>query len=191
MKAYFTPTMNVCKTNPFLAPKGLWGLAIFSKQKPVLFTEYYYVGKRSNIPQFIYENPNSGNRAVSWITFQIKNKTYTIATTHFTWSPKGEETEEQRSNMEKLLIQLKKMEPFILCGDFNAPRGKSIYKMLEDVYKDNIPKEITSTIDPILHRERELSFVVDSLFTTSQYIIDAIDIVGGLSDHKGICAILK
>jgi len=190
MYSYFIPTMNVTRSNPYLAQKGMWGLAIFTKEKIVSKGVFYYVGRESYIPDFNPDNPNSGNRAVSWITIKVFNKTYTVATTHFTWSVEGKATKEQKTNMKKLLVQLKCIEPLILCGDFNAPRGKDIFKMLSDVYKDNIPEEIISTIDPLLHREKNLHFVVDGLFTASQYQVNDINIIDGLSDHKGICAIL-
>ena len=90
--------------------------------------------------------------------------------------------------MEKLLIRLKQIEPFILCGDFNAPRGKAIFQKLVKTYTDNIPKKISSTIDPVLHREGNLDFVVDGLFTTSHFHVKNIRIIEGLSDHKGIYA---
>lgn len=188
MKAYFTPTLDIQDTNPYLPPKGVWGLAIFSNQKTASLSNYYYVGEQLKIPRFIKENPNSSSRVVSWVTFELNSKIYTVATTHFTWSPKGDATEEQQDNMEKLLAQLKLIEPVIVCGDFNAPRGRAIFKMLGDVYTDNIPKNITTTIDPTLHRDGDIGFVVDGLFTTPQYIVKEIHIVGSLSDHKGICA---
>lgn len=189
-KAFFIPTMDVREENIHLSSKGLWGLGIFSKQEIKSFNKHYYVGEESKIPQFIKENPNSGNRAVSWITFKIDDRNYKIATTHFTWSPDGEATDEQRTTMEKLLIMLQKIEPFVLCGDFNAPRGKEIFQMLGEKYKDNIPQEITSTIDPTLHRDGDLNYVVDGLFTTSDYVVDSVQIIGGLSDHKGISALI-
>lgn len=188
MQSYFAPTMNIQDENPFLSRKGIWGLALFLKKKIISFNTHYYVGKKSKTPRFIKENPNSGNRAVSWVTFENQDKIYSVATTHFTWSQNGNATEEQKINMQKLLFQLKRIEPFILCGDFNAPRGKEVFKMLSDTYKDNIPKETTSTIDSLLHREGDLNFVVDGLFTTPHYCVKHVRIISGLSDHKGICA---
>lgn len=188
MKAHFTPTMDIRDINPYLSPKGLWGLGIFTNQKSALYDEYYYVGDKSRIQLFVKNNPNSGNRAVSWTRFELNGKKYHIATTHFTWSPNGEATVEQQIAMDKLLIQLKQIEPIILCGDFNAPRGKQIFKMLSDIYVDNIPAEIMTTIDKTLHREGNLGYVVDGLFTTPNYKTDDVQIIGSLSDHMGIRA---
>lgn len=188
MKAHFTPTMDIRDNNPYLSPKGLWGLGIFSNRKNAVYNEHYYVGKKSKIQRFVKNNPNSGNRAISWISFKAEDKTYNIATTHFTWSPNGEPTVEQENIMGKLLLQLKQMEPIIVCGDFNAPRGKKIFKMLSDVYTDNIPSEVMTTIDKSLHREGNLGIVVDGLFTSPNYRADTVEIIGGLSDHMAISA---
>lgn len=190
MKSYFTPTMNVSCENPFLAKKGIWGLALFTKEEIIGRGEYYYVGDKNIIPQFLPQDPNSGNRAVSWISFVRHEKVYTVCTTHFTWSIGGRATKEQSVNMQKLINYLAKKEPLILCGDFNAPRGGLIFQMLSNRYMDNIPDHIETTIDQRLHREKNLQLIVDGLFTSHIYNVSTIQIVDGLSDHKSIQALI-
>ena len=88
----------------------------------------------------------------------------------------------------KVLFELLENIPeFILCGDFNAPRGTAIFDSIAEKYKDNIPQDISTTIDKNLHKAGDLQLVVDGLFTTPEYKVDSIKILDKLSDH---CAIL-
>lgn len=89
--------------------------------------------------------------------------------------------------MPILLKFLSEIPEFILCGDFNAPRGGIIFDTIASKYKDNIPSEINTTIDKNLHKAGDLKLVVDGLFTTPSYQITSIKIIDSLSDH---CAIL-
>jgi endonuclease/exonuclease/phosphatase family metal-dependent hydrolase len=116
---------------------------------------------------------------------------YRLINTHFTWSPKGQPTEEQHQNLETLFHLLSPLPDFILCGDFNAPRGTAIFDALASRYKDNIPAEVTTTIDKNLHRAGDLQLVIDGFFTTPPYYVESIDVLGNLSDHMGILAKVK
>ena len=52
---------------------------------------------------------------------------YRIATTHFVWTPNGQSDEHQRIACTNLLNVLEDVGDIILCGDFNAPRGRDIF----------------------------------------------------------------
>mgnify|MGYP003739632349 CR=1 FL=1 len=108
--------------------------------------------------------------------------------THFTWSPNGEANDEQRLDLAEMLSQLENYDDFILCGDFNAPRGKEIFAQLASRYTDNLPPEVTTTIDGQFHYAGQLEIVVDGFFTTPRYQVESLQVRAGLSDHQGLLA---
>ncbi|MBM3260901.1 endonuclease/exonuclease/phosphatase family protein [Candidatus Kaiserbacteria bacterium] len=151
----------------------------------------YYTGSeaqaRSNEPQEILTNSK-----LIICDLEKDDTLFRIATTHFTWSPRGMATDEQRTNMRHLIDILGAMGEFVLCGDFNAPRGGEIFAMLTDVYKDNIPPQYATSIDIDLHRAgrtrpQELADkMVDGLFSTPGYEVADVQLISGVSDH---CAV--
>lgn len=124
------------------------------------------------------------------IVSQIKGtyNTYTVGTVHFTLTPEGTVTQTQTAHLKTMLRELERYKDLILCGDFNAPRGRATFDTLATIYKDNIPLDVTTTIDGNIHRAGPLPYVVDGFFTTPGYTVTEIEIKDGLSDHKGIIA---
>ena len=60
----YTPLMSIKYANTNnLAPKGLWGLLMLTRNDPLRSYAKYYVGKADDIPIFD-GSPNSNNRAV-------------------------------------------------------------------------------------------------------------------------------
>ncbi|MEK7155935.1 MAG: endonuclease/exonuclease/phosphatase family protein [Patescibacteria group bacterium] len=172
------------------------GVAIFSRH-PL---------KRTEVRQYVdsgYAMPESGrdahtssdptNNAVVIAEIQT-DVLFRIATTHFTWSPRGGVTEEQRRGMQALIEILSLYDEIILTGDFNAPRGGEIFSALASRYKDNIPLEYATSIDVTLHRagkdrpEELADKMVDGLFTTPSYAASDVRLISGVSDHSAIVA---
>ena len=117
-----------------------------------------------------------------------EGETYTIATTHFTWADDGGVNEEQRRDLKQLLKLLRQRGELVLCGDFNAPRGREIFTILSSYLKDNVPPEVQTTLDPKLHRAGALPYVVDYLWSTPKYKATKVKVVSGVSDHMAIVA---
>jgi endonuclease/exonuclease/phosphatase family metal-dependent hydrolase len=116
-----------------------------------------------------------------------EGKVFRFLTVHLPVEYPGENVSPfQLETYEKFKEILKNKGEFMLTGDFNAPRGTIIFDSLAQTYKDNIPVEIISTIDDVLHRSAPLHYVVDGIFTTPGFKVSAIAIHDGLSDHKGI-----
>lgn len=200
-RAFYTRMSSVVEENIHLETRGMLGLLqlVAPGWKVQEHQAQYYVGSPENTPIFFHnENPNALNRAVSWVTVERETdvasgnlpntETHTIATTHFTWSPKGSTTDEQLrdfSHMEQILHNL---PPHIFCGDLNAPRGKEIFSRLSQTYTDNVPPEVTSTLDPKLHRNGKIELVVDGLFSSPGILVKDVRIVQGISDHCAIVA---
>lgn len=166
------------------------GLTILSRLPIVKHYVEYYKGSGDSIPT-IELGPEAGNklaRALSVVHVVNEDKTYCLATTHFTWTPDGQTSEEQTRDLDILLNLLSAFPDIVLCGDFNAPRGNSIFRKLASRFKDNIPPHITTTIDKNWHRAGDLQLVVDGLFSTPHYMISEVKLVDDVSDHIAIVA---
>lgn len=182
-----------------------YGVAIFSRLPLVSDTASYYVGDASSLPSADRLDPSThglNNYLLISANVAHEGQTYTICTTHFIWTPRGETSDAQRIGMRKLLDILAEKESFVLSGDFNAPRTYQgqpgeIFSLLASHYKDNIPPEYLTSIDVELHRtgrERPHDFddkMVDGLFTTSEYRATDVRLVPGYSDHMAITATIS
>jgi endonuclease/exonuclease/phosphatase family metal-dependent hydrolase len=155
---------------------------------PIEIHKDYYVGSSQNIPAFEDKVPYTTNRAVLTIKVEYDNRLYCIATTHFTWTEGGQVTDLQRKDFDNMKNILDQANEFVLMGDFNTPRGRDLYSELSRVYKDNIPLEIITTLDPTLHKVPSLEYVVDGIFSTKNYHVSNVSVVGGISDHKALIA---
>jgi endonuclease/exonuclease/phosphatase family metal-dependent hydrolase len=177
---------------------GVMGCGILSRLSAHSFTEDWYVRNSEEIPTFDFTNANTKhateNHAVLSCTVEVGSVAYKIATTHFTWTPDGKPDEYQREDLKKFLPILDSLGEFVLCGDFNAPRGGEIFSALSGRYKDNIPAGYNSSLDPDLHRigktkPHELDGkMVDGLFTTEEYQASDVRLEFGVSDHAAIIA---
>ena len=187
MEGRFEPMMRIVKARPERTLNtGTLGLAFFTRFPAQWFAKYYS-GDRSEIPP--EQDDNQGVRgALFGATLDVGGMPFTIATTHFTWTPDGEASAEQRADVEALLDVLKEFPDIAFCGDFNAPRGREIWERIASRYTDTIPREYTSSIDPVLHRAKGLAYVVDGLFTSPHYRARDVRLVEGVSDHKAIVA---
>ena len=143
-----------------------------------------------DLPQ-IPENTGPG----TWNPGLIVAKTgdFTIATTHFTWTRFANADDRQHQHLKTMLELLKPHPSLVFVGDFNAPRGGEIYDKLIQKYLDHTPKDVDTTLDPILHyanryQPGKLKLVVDYVFTTPNIKVNKIEIKDGLSDH---CAIVS
>lgn len=124
---------------------------------------------------------------VARATILFDGNSFTVATTHFPWTPDGQERGFQGEAVAQLMKGLGSGE-IILTGDFNAPRGGPIFAEFARHWRDSIPAEITTSLDPTLHRAGPLDLMVDGLFTSPHYRADEVRLLGGLSDHKAVVA---
>lgn len=116
---------------------------------------------------------------------------YIMGSVHFTWTPDGKDSDDQTRDLGKLLSNLEE-KPLLMFGDFNIPRGNENYLKLAQKYKDNIPNEIETTLDPVLHYANKeevgrLKFVVDYVWSTKGYKVSDVQVISGVSDH---CALV-
>jgi endonuclease/exonuclease/phosphatase family metal-dependent hydrolase len=154
---------------------------------PILDSDVsYYFGNSEDLHLISLETITKMARAIIRIEVQSNGQTYCIANTHFTWTPDGKPTPQQHIDYKALLNILRPTPEFVLCGDFNAPRGTTIFDNLACIFKDNIPLEVTSTLDKKAHKAGHLNLVVDGVFSTPKYKLFNITVISDLSDH---CAI--
>ena len=189
MRGYHLSLMTVLSQNEVrLSQKGEFGIAILSRFPLNNVSIRYYAKYAGELP--VYSGgANVMNRAVLIADVEKDGEFFTIATTHFTWTPNGTVTELQLDDLDSLREILKLIGQFVLCGDFNAPRGKQVFDALAQEYVDNIPSSVTTTMDNKLHRNHNLDpLVVDGLFTTTNYSAKNTKVVCGVSDH---CAIVS
>jgi endonuclease/exonuclease/phosphatase family metal-dependent hydrolase len=196
MRSSFAPMANVTSTSVHQSHAlGSWGIAQLTALPAKEQQAEYYFGSPATLPVFFQNNdPNSMNRAVLWSTVEKDGASFTIGTTHFTWSPQGQHTEEQARDATKLLQILSRRPELILCGDLNSPRAgepHNLFNTLAKQYTDNIPPEVTTSIDGQYHKAGQLIMMVDSLFSSDAYRVSQVRVVDGLSDHKGIVGIIE
>lgn len=167
------------------------GQATFSKFKIKKSEVLDYRGDPKILPVMERSEPEKMNRAVLAVWVERNSEEFCLINTHFTWADGGGPTQVQLDDLEKMLKLLSKYGEFVLCGDFNAPRGREVFDRLASLYKDNIPKDIKTTIDKNIHKAGDLGIVVDGFFTAKGYLAENVRVVGGVSDHMAIVANVK
>ncbi len=181
---FFPCTRMEAETQYNIAPRGIGGFAMFSRLPFVQAKLQAYSGDPGQIKTF--GKPNDEIRGVIAAEYRKGSDVYTIATTHFTWTPKGEPNEAQRTDVVSIKHIIDLYPEVIFTGDMNAPRGGEIFARLSEGLTDAIPPEIVTTIDPKFHYSGGLDLVVDALFLSKHYHADTVRVVGGVSDHKAV-----
>lgn len=197
---HFAPMANHGDGEEGVVP-GIVGLAVFSRLTVGRTgIEYYWGSGACDVP---YDFSGATGKhatesyAVVYQDIEKDGERFRIATTHFTWTPDGEADDFQRQDLRSMMAILGTLGDFVLCGDFNAPRGGEIFSTLANIYTDNIPLEYYTSLDLSLHRagktdgERLGSYMVDGLFTTSGYRASDVRLQFGISDHAAIVATIS
>lgn len=171
---------------------GYSGQAILSHQPlTAIGREYYYMPERGIALQMkqIVDARSTNAQGIVWASLEKDGEIFTIANTHFTWTPDGESNLAQETDFVPLKAILTDLPPHILVGDLNAPRGQRMWEKFGTLYaEDGIPADTETTIDPHFHENKGLRLVVDALFLDSSYRVGSVRIVAGLSDHMAVVA---
>lgn len=174
------------------------GLILASKQ-PATFESFYYYQPHEELRLFDKTNARD-TCAQGAIAAKIlsEGNEYTVATTHFTWTPNGSTANKaQIEDMDTLISRVALMPPHVMCGDFNIPRGfNPLYEKLVSIYTDAVPAHYASSLDKDLHRlgnDADKSilfdhFMVDYLFTQQHYTATDVSLEFGISDHAAVIA---
>jgi endonuclease/exonuclease/phosphatase family metal-dependent hydrolase len=174
------------------------GIAIFSRWPLVKKQVFWYGGSTEELPLFnttdFETKHNSVRFSLAVADIDIRGVEFRVGVTHFPVTDKGEVTDFQRQDLERLLSILATQGEIIFSGDFNAPRGGEIFGKLAAAYQDNVPLQYKTSIDIPRHRNgavrpQELADkMVDGLFTTPGYQASQVRLQDGVSDHCAIVA---
>jgi endonuclease/exonuclease/phosphatase family metal-dependent hydrolase len=164
------------------------GIALFVRGGDLLQFNTYRYHETNTTPPLSFADCD---RILQYATIEKDGVVYTIGHTHFVWTPLGEPNEQQWTAMERLLKYADTIPDMVLCGDFNAPRGKAVWGMLAKSFTDNIPLDETTTLDLVLHRAAPLYYVVDGMFTKGRCKAHDVAVIFGASDHTLITALLS
>jgi len=187
MKGKFFPMTNKNNSKYTDQPNGYEGIAFLTNLRHSHINKKCYFGQ-GYIRAF--SDAKSKEYIFIYSVLEKDGKEYTVGTTHFTWTPDGKPTKQQLEDCEKLLNFTKRFSDLILCGDFNAPRGGEVFSSFTEYFRDNLPKKVTNTLDPKLHRSKK-EVVVDTIFSTPEYIVTNVKVVDGLSDHKAVIGTIE
>jgi endonuclease/exonuclease/phosphatase family metal-dependent hydrolase len=184
---FFIP---MCRFPDPRGPRSL-GLAILSRHAFAASEDIRYAGGGSGRDVLDRSSEQSRFRtnryAVGLVGIALDGESFTIGTTHFPWSDHGRTLDFQRSACDRLLAVLNERS-LVLCGDFNAPRGREIFSRLAVQWTDHVPPAYTTSLDPILHRAGSLKLMVDGVFSTPDYEVSGVMLHQGVSDHCAITA---
>lgn len=113
----------------------------------------------------------------------VAGERMTVGTTHFPWTPDGNPRPYQTEAVQRMIASLEENE-IILTGDFNAPRGGQVFGAMARVWRDCVPPDATTSLDPDLHRAGPLELMVDGIFATHHYAVRDVRLHAGVSDHQ-------
>jgi endonuclease/exonuclease/phosphatase family metal-dependent hydrolase len=167
-----------------------WGIAMLTRILPLHQKAVYY----SADPELRdFRQPSDARQVLIATELEYEARLHRIVTTHFTWSPEGQFTDEQHADFERLKAELIRYPDYVLCGDFNAPRGGPLFSLFTHELNliDHLPAHVTTTLDAQFHRAGALELVVDTIFSTTDYDVNDVRVIEGISDHKGIIGTLR
>lgn len=168
------------------------GIAIFSKN--IVDSGFiFHVGTKNDVDvsfeEYLARENQIKNRALIWADVKDSNgEIFRFINTHLTITHHGEVTQVQIEDNNRFIANAKTLGEFVLCGDTNAPRGYGAYEKIAEIFKDNIPEKYITSLDPNLHRVKNLNLMVDCLFTTSKYKASNVVLKSGVSDHLSVIA---
>ncbi len=162
-------------------------VVIFSKLPFVDKEEYYLMAREME-----YSSGPGYEFSLLRANIEVDGKEVVLLSAHLPVHYPGDEVSEyQMVCYKKLKPLLDSFPEFLFTGDFNTPRGTFIFDDMTTYMTDNIPKEVTTTLDPELHKVGKLfEYVVDAVFTKGGYVVQDVKLFEGLSDHKGITGVL-
>ncbi len=184
-------TMVPMARHPQALRQGPYGIAMLSRYPLNDVHELVYAGQGDGMQLFdsasIEAKLNTSRYVLALATVKTPEGDFHVGTTHFPWTPDGEPRAFQFSAAQRMIDALNN-QAVILSGDFNAPRGGPVFAKFTEVWRDWIPTEINTSIDPRLHRAGPLELMVDGLFSSAHYEMRDVELLSGLSDHQAIQA---
>lgn len=188
MEGRFVPTLMHDQDGRGLSPRGE---AIFVRGLPAAFGHAWYWNPGESLNEGEDGNrQNETHRGVLHASVEKDGARYSCATTHFPKNSVGAIVSPFQESLRKPLTDiLAGLPSLIFTADTNSPRGTAVFDGLAELYADNIPAAVTSTLDPVFHRVKPtLPYVVDCFFTAPDIDVSSIRLEEGVSDHLAIIA---
>lgn len=158
--------------------------------------ELYYMGNATEPPLFDENTPELVNatkrRPLLMCEVLYDGKKYRFGNTHFLYSKDGSASEEHHTALRLLIKEARFAGEMILCGAMVMPRDGPLYKDFIELsgFKDWVPRSITCTLDPELHKlaarlkSGEVPpVVVDYIFGTGHHLNGDVRQFHGVCDH--------
>jgi endonuclease/exonuclease/phosphatase family metal-dependent hydrolase len=172
-----------------LLPNKVKAYNFYTPHEGVIHEQFDSAGERYNNPGQILLGHVVDNE-----------KEYYIGTTHFTWTPNGDiPGKAQLIDMPNFLAMITQFPAHIMCGDFNIPRNVNrLYADLLAHYNDEIPSDVTASLDPEFHKLKDVpdqahklqEYMVDYIFSQPGYVVSGVRQVFGVSDHAAtVCEV--
>ena len=159
---------------------------------PIKDTFSYFIQDQSDDPEPSFSDEG---RVITGIELDSSVK---ILTTHMSYTPRFEETDQKNAESERLIEYLKVLEqPFVFCGDLNAVPTSNLIQSLSQNYKNLSPDftEPTWTTKPFSHEGFEvdaLTYRLDYIFSSKDVdLVDSKIIQTKYSDHLPILTEIK
>lgn len=162
-------------------------------------TTTYYSKSREEVGEIRFRNDDgykwTDPDSVAEVMIAGTYQGFRIATTHLGVTQKGMSTPVQQAAARRLIgfaqQEAEKENGLLLCGDFNAPRGRETFALLAKAFIDGVPQSYTTSIDGSLHRAGQIPFMVDGLFHTPTYVLEGATLSTGVSDHCALSTTLR
>lgn len=180
-----------------LEPIGV-GLIAWGDMMDITTTYYHGTGKKMQPVRFVTDESGHTFTDTSTVDDALICGTYQgfrIGTTHLNVTARGESSPAQLASAAKLVAvaqtEAKRAGGLLFTGDFNAPRGRETFKLINDAFIDGVPAKYTTSIDGSLHRSGQIPFMVDGLFHTPTYKLEDAQLHTGVSDHCALTCTLS
>lgn len=172
--------------------KSYFGNATFFKKSfKLLKKEEIRLKSYVVIPDYINRRIEDDPHSALSLTLKYGSKTFSVINTHLAWEPTPKDKPFKTAQALKLYHYLQKIErPFIFSGDFNLTPDSKVVKMMNGVGR-NLTTEngVKNTLNPHLHRIKNLSLVVDYVFVNFDTKVLNFEVVNDdISDHYGLSA---
>lgn len=175
------------------------GIAILSQLPQEGTTIHYYYKPHDVLVEQDRTNQETKRQSIQHGVIMTTIAGIRVGTVHHTWTQNGDDPSMyQIQDTEALMRYMQTVEPTIICGDFNIPRGyNSCYELLTNYFEDCVPRTYTSSMHIPLHRVRNnpavaaevARYMVDYIFRTpGAAAVRNVLMKCGMSDHCALVA---
>lgn len=137
------------------------------------------------------KDPSLHPRSALFLRLSDGTQAFWSINTHLAWGPTPQDAPYKIEQARILAREIEKLDaPFILSGDFNVVKDTEVVRLLESS-GSNVTKDVTNTLNPRLHRVKELfppGLSVDFIITDPSIRAENLEVLEklDLSDHLGI-----